>query len=112
MVRGQLQRLNRWLIETHKTSVWFCVLQKEALMEQVAHQAVVMQFILEMASNSQQDPRGCFRQFFHKAKVRRKHLINTVCECTAPSFVPICGFNSVVCRSIYIYGKALCLIQI
>lgn len=41
---------------------------KDALMEQVAHQAVVMQFILEMASNSQQDPRGCFRQFFHKAK--------------------------------------------
>ncbi|KAM8828067.1 hsp90 co-chaperone Cdc37-like 1 [Spinachia spinachia] len=42
--------------------------EKQALMEQVAHQAVVMQFILEMASNSQQDPRGCFRQFFHKAK--------------------------------------------
>lgn len=41
---------------------------KEALMAQVAHQAVVMQFILEMASSSQQDPRGCFRQFFHKAK--------------------------------------------
>ncbi|KAG7498289.1 hypothetical protein JOB18_004981 [Solea senegalensis] len=41
---------------------------KEALMEQVAHQAMVMQFILEMAVNSQQDPRGCFRQFFHKAK--------------------------------------------
>ncbi|KAM9841432.1 hsp90 co-chaperone Cdc37-like 1 [Aulostomus maculatus] len=41
---------------------------KEALMEQVAHQAVVMQFILEMASNSRQDPRGCFRQFFHKTK--------------------------------------------
>ncbi|XP_019937707.2 hsp90 co-chaperone Cdc37-like 1 [Paralichthys olivaceus] len=41
---------------------------KEALMEQVAHQAVVMQFILEMAQNSQQDPRGCFRQFFHKTK--------------------------------------------
>lgn len=41
---------------------------KEALMEQVAHQAVVMQFILEMALNSQKDPRGCFRQFFHKAK--------------------------------------------
>lgn len=41
---------------------------KEALMEQVAHQAVVMQFILEMAQNSQQDPRGCFRQFFQKTK--------------------------------------------
>jgi hypothetical protein len=38
-------------------------------MEQVAHQAVAMQFILEMASTSQQDPRGCFRHFFHKAKV-------------------------------------------
>ncbi|XP_040914465.1 hsp90 co-chaperone Cdc37-like 1 isoform X2 [Toxotes jaculatrix] len=51
--------------------VWCMRLQqegKEALMEQVAHQAVVMQFILEMALTSQQDPRGCFRQFFHKAK--------------------------------------------
>lgn len=51
--------------------LWCMSLQregKEALMEQVAHQVVVMQFILEMASNSQQDPRGCFRQFFHKAK--------------------------------------------
>lgn len=51
--------------------LWCITLQregKEALMEQVAHQAVVMQFILEMAANSQQDPRGCFRQFFHKAK--------------------------------------------
>lgn len=50
-----------WCIRLHKEG-------KEALMEQVAHQAVVMQFILEMASNSQQDPRGCFRHFFHKAK--------------------------------------------
>ncbi|XP_026863107.2 hsp90 co-chaperone Cdc37-like 1 isoform X3 [Electrophorus electricus] len=41
---------------------------KGALMEQVAHQAVAMQFILEMARNTQQDPRGCFRQFFQKAK--------------------------------------------
>uniref|UniRef100_A0A3B5L6E1 Hsp90 co-chaperone Cdc37-like 1 n=1 Tax=Xiphophorus couchianus TaxID=32473 RepID=A0A3B5L6E1_9TELE len=58
--------------ETANFLVLWCIrLQqegKEALMEQVAHQAVVMQFILEMASNSQQDPRGCFRQFFHKAK--------------------------------------------
>ncbi|XP_077354293.1 hsp90 co-chaperone Cdc37-like 1 [Festucalex cinctus] len=51
--------------------LWCITLQqegKEALMEQVAHQAVAMQFILEMASNSRQDPRGCFRQFFQKAK--------------------------------------------
>lgn len=52
------------------------VLQKEALMKQVAHQAVVMQFILELASHSKQDPRGCFRQFFYKAKVRRRQEIN------------------------------------
>lgn len=50
-----------WCVRLHQEG-------KEALMEQVAHQAVVMQFILEMASNSQQDPRGCFRHFFHKAK--------------------------------------------
>lgn len=69
----------------HTIGLLFCVSQKEALMEQVAHQAVVMQFILEMASNSQQDPRGCFRQFFHKAKVRCTRLINTAYECAEPT---------------------------
>ncbi|XP_031434144.1 hsp90 co-chaperone Cdc37-like 1 [Clupea harengus] len=49
--------------------------EKEALMEQVAHQAVAMQFILEMASTSQQDPRGCFRQFFQKAKVSHHSMV-------------------------------------
>lgn len=38
-------------------------------MEQVAHQAVVMQFIIEIAKNCNVDPRGCFRLFFQKAKV-------------------------------------------
>uniref|UniRef100_H3A883 Hsp90 co-chaperone Cdc37-like 1 n=2 Tax=Latimeria chalumnae TaxID=7897 RepID=H3A883_LATCH len=42
--------------------------QKEALMEQVAHQAVVMQFILQLAKSYKMDPRGCFRSFFQKAK--------------------------------------------
>ncbi|XP_051541522.1 hsp90 co-chaperone Cdc37-like 1 isoform X2 [Myxocyprinus asiaticus] len=50
--------------------------QKEALMEQVAHQAVVMQFILEMARNAQQDPRGCFRQFFQKAKAGQEGYLD------------------------------------
>uniref|UniRef100_A0A8C7QK98 Hsp90 co-chaperone Cdc37-like 1 n=1 Tax=Oncorhynchus mykiss TaxID=8022 RepID=A0A8C7QK98_ONCMY len=50
--------------------------EKEALMEQVAHQAVAMQFILEMASTSQQDPRGCFRHFFHKAKAGQEGYLN------------------------------------
>nr|XP_046225454.1 hsp90 co-chaperone Cdc37-like 1 isoform X1 [Oncorhynchus gorbuscha] len=50
--------------------------EKEALMEQVAHQAVAMQFILEMASTSQQDPRGCFRHFFHKAKAGQEGYLD------------------------------------
>nr|XP_060618259.1 hsp90 co-chaperone Cdc37-like 1 [Anolis sagrei ordinatus] len=41
--------------------------QKGALMEQVAHQAVVMQFIIEMAKSCNVDPRGCFRLFFQRA---------------------------------------------
>ncbi|XP_061148768.1 hsp90 co-chaperone Cdc37-like 1 [Syngnathus typhle] len=59
---------------TNHLYLWCIALQqegKEALMEQVAHQAVAMKFILEMASNSQQDPRGCFRHFFQKAKEGR-----------------------------------------
>ncbi|XP_051558716.1 hsp90 co-chaperone Cdc37-like isoform X2 [Myxocyprinus asiaticus] len=42
--------------------------EKHALMEQVAHQTIVMQFILELAKSVQVDPRGCFRQFFNKIK--------------------------------------------
>lgn len=43
--------------------------QKHALMEQVAHQTIVMQFILELAKSLKVDPRACFRQFFTKIKV-------------------------------------------
>ncbi|KAM7074668.1 hsp90 co-chaperone Cdc37 [Ciconia maguari] len=42
--------------------------QKHALMEQVAHQTIVMQFILELAKSLKVDPRACFRQFFTKIK--------------------------------------------
>ncbi|KFP72644.1 Hsp90 co-chaperone Cdc37-like 1, partial [Apaloderma vittatum] len=48
--------------------------QKTALMEQVAHQAVVMQFIIEIARSCNVDPRGCFRLFFQNAKVREGYL--------------------------------------
>lgn len=40
-------------------------------MEQVAHQTIVMQFILELAKSLKVDPRGCFRQFFAKIKVNK-----------------------------------------
>ncbi|XP_034046036.1 hsp90 co-chaperone Cdc37 [Thalassophryne amazonica] len=42
--------------------------EKHALMQQVAHQTIVMQFILELAKSLKVDPRGCFRQFFAKIK--------------------------------------------
>ncbi|XP_061555654.1 hsp90 co-chaperone Cdc37-like [Phycodurus eques] len=42
--------------------------EKHALMEQVAHQTIIMQFILELAKSLKVDPRGCFRQFFTKIK--------------------------------------------
>lgn len=42
--------------------------EKHSLMEQVAHQTIVMQFILELAKSLKVDPRGCFRQFFAKIK--------------------------------------------
>ena len=35
-------------------------------MERVSHQAIVLQFILELAKSLKIDPRGCFRQFFIK----------------------------------------------
>lgn len=50
--------------------------EKEALMEQVAHQVVVLQFILEMAHSVQQDPRACFRQFFQKAKAGQEGYLD------------------------------------
>ncbi|NWI65944.1 CD37L protein, partial [Todus mexicanus] len=60
--------------ETAKYLILWCfhleAEQKRALMEQIAHQAVVMQFIIEMARSCNVDPRGCFRLFFQKAKVR------------------------------------------
>lgn len=43
--------------------------QKHALMAQVAHQTIVMQFILELSKSLSVDPRACFRQFFTKIKV-------------------------------------------
>ncbi|XP_059957033.1 hsp90 co-chaperone Cdc37-like 1 isoform X2 [Mesoplodon densirostris] len=62
--------------ETAKYLILWCfhleAEQKGALMEQIAHQAVVMQFIMEMAKNCNVDPRGCFRLFFQKAKAEKE----------------------------------------
>ncbi|NWW95578.1 CD37L protein, partial [Rhynochetos jubatus] len=67
--------------ETAKYLILWCfhleAEQKRALMEQIAHQAVVMQFIIEMARNCNVDPRGCFRLFFQKAKAREEGYLET-----------------------------------
>ena len=42
--------------------------EKCALMEHVAHQIIVMKFILEQAKSLKLDPRACFWQFFTKIK--------------------------------------------
>lgn len=44
-------------------------------MEQIAHQALVMQFIIEMARSCNVDPRGCFRLFFQKTRVSQNLYI-------------------------------------
>ncbi|KAK5613560.1 hypothetical protein CRENBAI_019603 [Crenichthys baileyi] len=40
--------------------------------EQIAHQALVMQFVLDLARTLKIDPRGCFRRFFSKIKTADK----------------------------------------
>ncbi|XP_038640718.1 hsp90 co-chaperone Cdc37 [Scyliorhinus canicula] len=50
--------------------------EKHALMAQVAHQTIVMQFILELAKSLKVDPRACFRQFFTKIKTADKQYID------------------------------------
>ncbi|MEQ2275674.1 hsp90 co-chaperone Cdc37, partial [Xenotaenia resolanae] len=40
--------------------------------EQIAHQALVMQFVLDLARTLKVDPRGCFRRFFPKIKTADK----------------------------------------
>ena len=41
-------------------------LQKHALMERVAHQTIVMQYILELAGQLHRDPRSCVPGFFER----------------------------------------------
>lgn len=42
------------------------VVQKEALVKQVVHQCIVMQYILELAKTMKVPPRACVDPFFSK----------------------------------------------
>lgn len=67
------QKKNEQSLPVH--NAWMS-LQKHALMDQIAHQAIVMQFILDLARTLSIDPRGCFRQFFSKIKVCLNSLLS------------------------------------
>ncbi|XP_058587646.1 hsp90 co-chaperone Cdc37-like [Neofelis nebulosa] len=54
--------------ETANYLVIWCIDLEVEEKEQVAHQTIVMQFILELAKSLKVDPRACFRQFFTKIK--------------------------------------------
>jgi len=45
---------------------------KSSLMEHVAHQSIVMQFILELAKQLEVDPRSCVSSFFSRIKLADK----------------------------------------
>lgn len=49
--------------------------QKHALMERVAHQTMVMQYILELARTLDRDPRACVAGFFERMKTAEKQYI-------------------------------------
>lgn len=68
-----------------------CV-QKHALMEQAAHQAIVMKFILDLAQTLKVDPRGCFRPFFSKIKVGNSALLPLFLN-TGGKIKTSCGFR-------------------
>ena len=59
-------------------TMWCVTLQveeKTALMERVAHQAIVMQYILELAKQLTCDPRSCVTGFFKRMKSAEKQYI-------------------------------------
>eukprot|EP00057_Strongylocentrotus_purpuratus_P033561 XP_791877.4 PREDICTED: hsp90 co-chaperone Cdc37 isoform X1 [Strongylocentrotus purpuratus] len=46
--------------------------EKHGLMEQVAHQTIIMQYLLELAKSLDRDPRSCVRPFFTKMEKAEK----------------------------------------
>jgi len=50
--------------------------EKRDLMNHVAHQTIVMQFILELAKSLELDPRGCIRAFFSRIKLAEKQYMD------------------------------------
>lgn len=49
---------------------------KSALMERVAHQAIVMQYLLELAKQLSRDPRSCVPGFFERMKTADRQYLD------------------------------------
>ncbi|XP_071113432.1 hsp90 co-chaperone Cdc37-like [Haliotis cracherodii] len=66
--------------ETANYLVLWCVdleiEEKHELMSHVAHQVIVMQFILELARSLECDPRSCVRAFFSRIKLGEKQYMD------------------------------------
>jgi len=64
-------------------------------MNHVAHQTIVMQFILELARSLELDPRGCIRAFFSRSVMFDSYFLLFVvdiwhCDCNNNShFFPV-----------------------
>lgn len=55
------------LKKVNNTYISICLhFQKETLMEHVAYQTIVMQFILELSKHMKKDPRDCVQAFFNR----------------------------------------------
>ena len=65
--------------------VWFlffnCILlifsQKTSLMEQVAHQTIILQFILQLGIQMKTDPRDCYMAFFKRFETMQAEYIES-----------------------------------
>ncbi|KAL3881091.1 hypothetical protein ACJMK2_027555 [Sinanodonta woodiana] len=65
--------------ETANYLVLWCIdlqLEEKELMNQVAHQTIVMQFMLELAKQLDTDPKNCIRAFFSRIKVGEKQYMD------------------------------------
>lgn len=68
------------LERTHCFIPFYCfVSQKKDLMHHVAHQTIVMQFILELAKQLDRDPRECVGPFF--SRFAAALLFSLCCYC-------------------------------
>lgn len=63
----------------NKLVIWCIDLEvqgKHKLMERVAHQCIVIQYILEVAKSVKVDPRGCVKVFFSRVKTAEKQYLD------------------------------------